>query len=259
LEALNTAERKDAMQNLVEGLDGGSWGAGMGTEGKGKAQLEQSGAPQATMKITDNSGMEVDAKPIQALSAEEMAALFPIPADAQPVTEFGASSSVEQGASQQGAAAEPSPQRRKEVNDQVKSLRCSLRTSQHYDGDSDSGDSLVDAEEAGDSHADRANRSAWLGLDQAEAGWGDDQDDDGVHMNEEMDDFIAFARKALGLSQDQYDQIIAERQAKGGELTIPLPSVLDSQLTSISKSLCPAVQAATARSEGEEQRQGSER
>lgn len=74
----------------------------------------------------------------------------------------------------------------------------------HYDGASDSEESLPDNED--DLPDDRAARAKWLEVD-------DDPGED-VAMDAEMGDFLDFARQALGLSEEQYAKILAEREAR---------------------------------------------
>lgn len=39
-----------------------------------------------------------------------------------------------------------------------------------------------------------------------------------VDMNEEQDEFLEFSRRALGIDDDQWAQIVYERRSRGGEL-----------------------------------------
>lgn len=79
---------------------------------------------------------------------------------------------------------------------------------EHYEGDSDSEGSLQGDEH--DTHEERTDRHRWLELDEAP------EEEDGVDMANELDGFLDFTRKALGLSDAQYAQILDERKERGG-------------------------------------------
>ena len=74
---------------------------------------------------------------------------------------------------------------------------------EHYDGASDSGDSLPD--DQGDQPEDREARANWLGLERPA---------DDVAMDNELDDFVEFARKTLGISEEQYAKILEVREGR---------------------------------------------
>ncbi|WFD34236.1 hypothetical protein MCUN1_001073 [Malassezia cuniculi] len=75
---------------------------------------------------------------------------------------------------------------------------------EHYDGASDSGESLPDDQD--DHPEDREARAKWLGME------GEPVDD--VDMDNEIGDFLEFARKTLGLSEEQYAKIIADHKSR---------------------------------------------
>ena len=79
---------------------------------------------------------------------------------------------------------------------------------EHYEGDSDSEGSLQGDED--DTQEERTDRRRWLELDEAP------EEEDGVDMAHELDGFLDFTRKALGLSDAQYAQILDERKERGG-------------------------------------------
>ena len=43
-------------------------------------------------------------------------------------------------------------------------------------------------------------------------------DDVDVDMEEEEEEFLKFSREALGISDDMWEEIVRERQARGGKL-----------------------------------------
>ncbi|KDN36422.1 hypothetical protein K437DRAFT_260125 [Tilletiaria anomala UBC 951] len=216
LQAMSSEQRTEAMESLVKGIEAGSWGALKG----GSQPADASRAPQAEMAITDgDTGESYTTGSIKPLSAEEMAALFPINGHARPISEYPSQPRLEPHVSQSqdvtNTTAEPSPPKGQEVRDKVNGLRSLLRQAQHFEGDSDSEESMLDAEDAGDSKADRLNRAKWLDVGSEDELPDSDKVDEEVEMEGEMDDFIKFATEALGLSKAQYDRIISEREARG--------------------------------------------
>ncbi len=211
LESLTTEERQQAMQELVARLVPDA------KEGKSGEALDQAGksVPATSVTVQDASGQQVSSQRIEALSAEEMAALFPTPADAEPITEFGGEEDKSEGdKAAQLATEKPSTTKQAQMNEEVRKLRSTIQSRGRFDGDSDSEDSMIDGEDAGDSLEDRRNRARWLGMEQDGQEGGEDEM---AFMEDEMDDFVDFARHALGLSREQYDSIIKEREARGGE------------------------------------------
>lgn len=82
---------------------------------------------------------------------------------------------------------------------------------EHYEGDSDSDGSLQ-----GDEHdpaEERKDRHAHLDLDDTPR---EPAVDDGIHMENELGDFLAFTQKTLGLSDEQYAGIMQDRRGRGG-------------------------------------------
>lgn len=97
-----------------------------------------------------------------------------------------------------------------------------------YDGASDSEES-VDGEilRAGDTDEDRRNRAKWLDMEKeldddehhraqiVQEGREDEGQDDVDFGQDELLSFIEFTRKELGLSEEQYEDILTKRRARG--------------------------------------------
>ncbi|PKI82633.1 hypothetical protein MVES1_003927 [Malassezia vespertilionis] len=86
----------------------------------------------------------------------------------------------------------------------------------HYEGDSDSGESLED--DQGDEAEARARRYEMLGINADDA-----EDDIDAEIADGMDNFLEFTRKELGLNEEQYAQILADRREHGGTYRVNLP------------------------------------
>ena len=106
-----------------------------------------------------------------------------------------------------------------------------------YDGASDSEESVDDEVlRAGDTNEDRMNRAKWLGMEQEleedeamrrkaredgdlmEEGMEGEGEGDGEDLQlgqEDLMNFIEFTRKELGLSEEQYENILQERRERG--------------------------------------------
>ncbi|WFC96341.1 hypothetical protein MBRA1_002998 [Malassezia brasiliensis] len=106
------------------------------------------------------------------------------------------------------AEAAPAPAPAPKPTDRPRSTRLQgFSSKEHYEGDSDSEGSLQGDEH--DTHEERTDRRRWLELDEAP------EEDDGVDMAQELDGFLDFTRKALGLSDAQYAQILDDRKERG--------------------------------------------
>ena len=131
-----------------------------------------------------------------------------------PLSEWGAANAEKEAAHPDGqiqsaparAPTEPQPQ-------QSGARLQGLSGHEHYEGDSDSEGSLQGDEQ--DPEDERSDRRRWLELKEEE---------DDVNMENEMPAFLEFTRKALGLSNEQYAQILDERRGRGGTLSY-LPSL----------------------------------
>ncbi|WFD45104.1 hypothetical protein MPSI1_003781 [Malassezia psittaci] len=88
---------------------------------------------------------------------------------------------------------------------------------EHYEGDSDSEGSLMGDDQ--DTYEEREERREILDLDDPEQDLIKSTDDpvgvDGLDMASEMDDFLEFTRKTLGLSEDDYARILQDRRTRG--------------------------------------------
>lgn len=125
-----------------------------------------------------------------------------------PLSEWGAANAEKVAAQQDGkiqSAPVPAPT---ELQPQQSGTRLQgLSGHEHYEGDSDSEGSLQGDEH--DPEDERSDRRRWLELK---------EEDDDVNMENEMPAFLEFTRKALGLSDEQYAQILDERRGRGGML-----------------------------------------
>ena len=196
----------------------------------------------SVVRITDDESGTETTKTIQPLSSEELRALFPdglAPGDqddedGEVITEF-VSPDVSRTAAASGSAThadaishELSSDKRRAVDAEVKLLRSTLGKRSQVDGDSDSDSSLIDAEDAGDALEDRVEREKWLGVGSSGAtAWKEgrqQEEDEDIDMQGEMNGFLHFATEYLGLSTAQYENILRERESRGGECKTMLSS-----------------------------------
>lgn len=210
---LSTQEREAATSRLISSLKQDEWGAKNSESAKRAADMAKKMAAESLKETTSQSSrdrsnqMEMDVD--QSRNEDEV--------------------DNEEKASQKVSSDTPA------------SLR-GLGGNQHFDGDSDEEESL-DADD--DTAEEKADRAAWLGLDdpnsnptapsnsslassiqgfggrsdvpEAGADIGEDEEVEDS-MQTEMDGFLEFSRRALGLSDEHYARILSERSARRGEL-----------------------------------------
>lgn len=98
-----------------------------------------------------------------------------------------------------------------------------LSTLDRMDGDSDSDPESLHGDED-DAADERAERHRFLELEDDDMQSEMNEEGDGIQMDQEMDDFLEFTRRTLGLSESQYAAILEEREKRGGTWHANLPS-----------------------------------
>lgn len=203
LAELSTEERETATKKLISSLNNEEWGAKNAESAKRAANMAKKMAAEPSTSKQESDSMEVDSSQVE---QEEFS-----------------------------------------TEDQENTSAATLRglgRNQHFDGDSDEEESLDGDDDTAEEKADRA---AWLGLDEpnpestensssnrkdsiASTTQGFDgegaementgEEDEESTMQTEMDGFLEFSRRALGLSDEHYAKILSERTARGGEYCI---------------------------------------